>query len=439
MLFILFINSLLSSLQASKLGATIGPIHIATLGFADDIVLASDSPKKLQSLITICEAWANINKMKFNTDKCKVLILNKSCRSRNLNTFLLYGHPLKIVSKYKYLGITIATKNLSNIFTSHFSEILDKASTRLSSIRSFGFQHEGFRLQTSIRLYKLLIRPILEYCAQSLCYTKYYFKSDRLHGSVVQMLENFQTQTLKTLINASRHSPPELIRLLCGVEHLESRFDLLIWKLTKVVEQNLARYILLYRRKHFFCCNKGFAHEVFSLCCKYDAIHIWHGVLNGPNPLRRINPFRRIKQIVSTKNLLVDLTKGRTRTCPFTQAYLANPFCYQKKYQLVDVFRNLDSFHARNAQAKFIRALLHCGRFPKICNFCNNAFSDLLDHQLFRCNALGSFRDKLAAYLVLYNLPEDRQPKSSIDYIAISRKSKLWRKCFTNFLKDVDF
>ena len=157
----------------------------------------SDSPKKLQKLIKICETWAIVNKMKFNTDKCKVLILNK-LSSRSNPIFILHGEPLEIVSSYKYIGIIIATKNLSNIFTSHFSQILDKASTRLSTIRSFGFNHEGFRLETSIRLYKLLIRPILEYCAQSLCYTKYSLSGHRLHGSVVQKLEHFQTQTLKS-------------------------------------------------------------------------------------------------------------------------------------------------------------------------------------------------------------------------------------------------
>ena len=248
---------------------------------------------------------------------------------------------------------------------------------------------------------------------------------------------------MKSLINAPKHSPPELVRLLCGVEPLESRFDLLklryFWKLTKVVKNNFARDILLYRKEHFLSCNRGFSHEVFTLCCKYNAVQIWHGALNSPNPLKRVNPLRRIKQIVTSKILSSDLIKGRTRSCPFTHAYLANPFCYQKKYQLIDVFRKFDAFHTRNAQAKFIRALLHCGTFPKTCVFCKNEFSDLLEHQLFRCHALGRPRDKLTAYLALYNLPDYRRPTSTNDYITLSRANNLWRICFTTFLKDVDF
>ena len=64
-LFNLFINDLLEDLNRSNLGAFIGPLHFAALGFADDIVLISDSPNKLQQLLDICSVWAVRNKMSF--------------------------------------------------------------------------------------------------------------------------------------------------------------------------------------------------------------------------------------------------------------------------------------------------------------------------------------------------------------------------------------
>ena len=54
---------------------------ICALGFADEIVLISDSPEKLQSLLNICQSWALKNRMRFETSKCKVMILNGPARS----------------------------------------------------------------------------------------------------------------------------------------------------------------------------------------------------------------------------------------------------------------------------------------------------------------------------------------------------------------------
>ena len=186
-------------------------------------------------------------------------------------------------------------------------------------------------------------------------------------------LEHLQTQTLKSLIGAPRHAPPELVRLLCGGEPLECRFDLLelryFWKLTQISERNLARDIVLYRKENFLDTRRSFCHEVFTLCCKYDAVRIWHGDLQARNPLQRLNPFRMIKQIVSSKNLSDDLARGRTRSTLLSTVYLADSSRYQKRYQLVDVFHELDAFYTRRAQAKFVRALLYGGAFRARCNF----------------------------------------------------------------------
>ena len=86
LLFLVFINDLLTDLQKSALGAKIGEILISCLGFADDIVLAAETPQKLQDLIDICECWAQKNQMTFNTGKCKVMVFNRP--SSNLNFFL---------------------------------------------------------------------------------------------------------------------------------------------------------------------------------------------------------------------------------------------------------------------------------------------------------------------------------------------------------------
>ena len=156
----MFINDLLEDLQKSKLGATIGKIHIPALGFADDIVLISDCPLKLQELIKVCERWAERNSMAFKTSKCEVMVFNGAPKT---DTFTLNGDRLKIVDCYKYLGVTLTSKYVTNLFRTHFSDVIGRAKIKAAIISKQGFHEDGLRISTVIKLYKLLIRPLLEY------------------------------------------------------------------------------------------------------------------------------------------------------------------------------------------------------------------------------------------------------------------------------------
>ena len=135
-LFLVFINDLLIDLQQSGLGANIGDILITCLGFADDIVLVSESPENLQILINKCETWAKENGMEFNTKKCKVMVFNGPSFGHH---FTMYDEELSIVDFYKYLGFVISSKNQTNLYISHFKNALEKAEKRLHCISHYGF------------------------------------------------------------------------------------------------------------------------------------------------------------------------------------------------------------------------------------------------------------------------------------------------------------
>ena len=198
LLFLVFINDLLTDLQKSSLGAKIGDLTISCLGFADDLVLTAESPENLQLLINKCECWVKKNLMTFNTDKCKVMVFNRP--SSNLN-FSIYGKQLSMVNSYKYLGIVISNTNQTNLYTDHFKKTIEKAEKRLHCIAHFGFHRDGLRPKTAIKLYKLMVRPILEYGSQVLTYRKYFLKSstDKLkdlykHTVFGKKLEHLQTK-----------------------------------------------------------------------------------------------------------------------------------------------------------------------------------------------------------------------------------------------------
>ena len=170
--------------------------------------------------------------MTFKTLKCKVMILNET----NTNAkFPLDNATLEIVPKYKYLGIVITSKYVTNLFKGHFEYILSKAKTKAAAIRAFGFSKNGFRAKSSVKLYKLLVRPIPEFCAQTLTYALYSQPSSSCESCYyTKKLEHFQTQVLKSLINCPRSTTPSITRLFCGTEPLVSRLEIMklryFWK-----------------------------------------------------------------------------------------------------------------------------------------------------------------------------------------------------------------
>ena len=245
-LFNVFINDLLIELSDSKLGATVDNLLVSALGFADDIVLITDCPIKAQKLLDICENWTCANKMAFNTSKCKVLVLNGPYGDITLK---LNGENLQVVRKKKYLGVTFATGYITNLFREHFRLTLEKARSRVATIRRFGFYKGGLSLPSSIKLYKSQVRPILEYGAQSLAYGRYctLSKPDGPTG-FAKDLEHFQTQTLKHLIGCPRNTSPAMVRLFCGVEPITGRLEVLklrnFWKVLNGHSDSITSKIL---------------------------------------------------------------------------------------------------------------------------------------------------------------------------------------------------
>ena len=121
-LFNLFINDLLDELNHTCFGAKINSIHIAALGFADDIVLISDNPSNLQRLLHISYDWTKKNLMAFHTSKCKIMIFNGGPKHAR---FTLGSSALKVVQTHKYLGVRLTSRYVSNIFNDYFHSILE--------------------------------------------------------------------------------------------------------------------------------------------------------------------------------------------------------------------------------------------------------------------------------------------------------------------------
>ena len=370
--------------------------------------------------------------------------------SPNGLNFRLYGDTLEIVDSYKYLGITLTSKYVTNLFRTHFSDIVERSKLKASVIRRHGFHEDGLRISTAIRLYKLIIRPLLEYCAQSLFYTRYNKAAQStVANDLAKELEHFQTQTLKTLINCPRSTSPSIVRLFCGVEPLACRLEMLklryFWKVLNGPKENITYKILSHRRENFSNFNIGFAHEAFNICSKYNLINLWNeiaipsGILNRIAISRAIKPLRRIKSTIITQNLQNDLKIGRNKLCTFASLFLSSPVAYQKNYHLIEPFCQTTCFASPKGRKHFIKAILHPCSFNENCEKCGQQYKDKLNHYLTSCPRTSGYRKELLLKLTLYNFPKDRSATVKNDLLNAAFSNSTWKECLVNFLLDTDF
>ena len=73
-LFAVYINPLIENLNQSRQGCYIGHICANAFAYADDIVFLTPSCNALRNMIKICEKYSESYKLRFNPDKCTLLI-----------------------------------------------------------------------------------------------------------------------------------------------------------------------------------------------------------------------------------------------------------------------------------------------------------------------------------------------------------------------------
>ena len=86
----------------------------------------------------------------------------------------------------------------------------------------------------------------------------------------------------------------------------------------------------------------------------------------------------------------------------------------------------------------FIKALLHPCSYPEYYPLCGEQTSDICDHLLTTCPRISDPRKKLHLKLTLYNYPANHFPLTKSTVIQLSLTNGVWRKCFADFLREVD-
>ena len=112
LLFILMMQPLSDALAAHPYGGVElpGGLSLKDLLYADDISLLAESAEELQSMLSVCEAWAAENGFEFSVEKSKAMVL-AGTDPPELPTVTMYGEALEWVREFKYLGCPIYANN----------------------------------------------------------------------------------------------------------------------------------------------------------------------------------------------------------------------------------------------------------------------------------------------------------------------------------------
>lgn len=103
-LFKFYINSVLTSVNSSDIGCTVGLSKLNIMAYADDIVLLANSISDMEHIYEIfCD---NIDKLKLkiNMNKTKCMLYGSKHKRQESNFIQLGPHRLEIVKSYDYLG-----------------------------------------------------------------------------------------------------------------------------------------------------------------------------------------------------------------------------------------------------------------------------------------------------------------------------------------------
>ena len=107
-LFNLYVNDLVTSINNLNIGIDIGREKVAVLLYADDLVLVAETEQELQTLLNELDTWCTQNKLSINQRKSNVVHFRPHRINKSNYTFKCGDKVLETVPQYVYLGLLLS-------------------------------------------------------------------------------------------------------------------------------------------------------------------------------------------------------------------------------------------------------------------------------------------------------------------------------------------
>jgi ribonuclease HI len=197
--------------------ANIPPPEIDTTLFVDDFSISYRSKnmrsieRHMQLTLNRIQDFADQSGFKFSSSKT---VCVHFCQKRGLHPdpeLLLYGQPITVVDKVKFLGV-ILDKKLN--FKAHIDYLRCKCLKTLNLLRVVSKRDWGADRETLLRLYRSLVRSKLDYGS---------FIYSGARPSYLKKLNVVQNQALRVCLGAFRTSPIPSLHVEAGEPPMNMR------------------------------------------------------------------------------------------------------------------------------------------------------------------------------------------------------------------------
>ena len=243
---------------------------------------------------------------------------------------------------------------------------------------------DGLRPKTALKLYKSLIRPILEYASPVIIFGETHMKK----------LEQLQLDIVKKMLGLRENTKNESVRVISGIEPLEVRFGFLKLKhqfrILKKPNSSLVKTVYNAIEQHTE--RHGFLSECAALREKF-------GVPLPNNTEQSLREYgMELKAVMYNKSFQTDLAAVKASGQANILASLFPTKASYFNYRPLDlVVRVLDK-QDRAVRTAFLQNLAGssylANRYRKKCAFCSSARGNL-EHLIFDCEKLVNERLKL--------------------------------------------
>ena len=202
----MYMDVLIELLRNSGYGCNLHGVYIGCLCYADDIVLISHSIYAMQCMLNICEVFAGMLDVKFNSSKSVAMRVGSrfECKCADLT---LCGSVISYVQSVKYLGVCFKA---GKFMVCNFDQVKRKFYRAFNSI--YSRSHSANSELVTVELFKAYCLPVLLYAVEVL----------PLRASEFRSLDNCINVVVAKVFKLSTIDNVQAVRTMIGLYDIRS-------------------------------------------------------------------------------------------------------------------------------------------------------------------------------------------------------------------------